>query len=124
MTQNMKIMVVDDSLTMRKIITNFLNLLGYKMVVEAENGTDAFAKLAAETPAFILADWNFPGTSGVNFIRDVRNDERYKNIPILMLTNRGMKSDMLAATKVNVNSFITKPFTAQILKEKIQQVLN
>lgn len=124
MKQDIKFLIVDDSISMRRIIINSLRILGYKCVVEAENGNDAYEKLASENPEFILADWNVSSLSGSKFIRTVRNHEKYKTIPILMLTSRGMENDILAATKVNVNAFITRPITPQILQNKINQILN
>jgi two-component system chemotaxis response regulator CheY len=124
MKQDIKFLIVDDSISMRKIIINSLKILGYESIVEAENGNDAFTKLTSENPEFILADWNVSSLSGSKFIRTVRNNEKFKTIPILMLTSRGMEQDILAATKVNVNSFIIRPITPQILQNKINQILN
>lgn len=120
----MKFLVVDDSMTMRRIILNTLKSLGYSEFVEAEDGKDAYGKLYAENPDFIITDWNMPNVSGLEFVKAVRGDNSYSNIPILMVTTRGMKQDILEALKAKVNSYVIKPFTPQIMKEKIDQVLN
>lgn len=123
MDKSMKILVVDDSMTMRRIIANTLKNIGFNTIVEAEDGKDAFAKLYAESPDFIITDWNMPNMNGLEFVRAVRSDEKYGNIPILMVTTRGMKQDILEALKARVNSYIIKPFTPQVMKEKIEQIL-
>ncbi len=124
MKKDMKILIVDDSMTMRRIIANTLKTLGYESFVEAEDGKDAFAKLYAESPDFIITDWNMPNMSGLEFVRAVRNDKNFSNIPILMVTTRGMKRDILEALKARVNSYIIKPFTPDIMKEKVEQILS
>ncbi|GAB4336166.1 MAG: response regulator [Calditrichia bacterium] len=123
MSNDLKFLVVDDSMTMRRIIVNTLKNLGYSNFVEAEDGKDAYAKLYAENPNFIITDWNMPNMTGLEFVKAVRQDETYANIPILMVTTRGMKQDILEALKAKVNSYIIKPFTPQTMKEKIQQIL-
>lgn len=123
MSNDLKFLVVDDSMTMRRIIVNTLKNLGYSQFVEAEDGKDAYAKLYAENPNFIITDWNMPNMTGLEFVKAVRQDETYANIPILMVTTRGMKQDILEALKAKVNSYIIKPFTPQTMKEKIQQIL-
>jgi len=119
----MKFLVVDDSITMRRILLNTLKTLGYKNFVEAGDGKDAFAMLYVENPDFIITDWNMPNMSGLDFVKAVRSDEKYSGIPILMVTTRGMKQDILEALKAKVNSYVIKPFTPQTVKEKIDQVL-
>lgn len=123
MSAKIKFLVVDDSMTMRRIIVNTLKNIGYDSVVEAEDGKDAFAKLYTESPDFIITDWNMPNMSGLEFVKAVRSDGKYGSTPILMVTTRGMKQDILEALKAKVNSYIIKPFTPQIMKEKINQVL-
>ncbi|MFZ0391210.1 MAG: response regulator [Calditrichia bacterium] len=120
----MKILVVDDSITMRRIILNTLRTLGFSKFVEAEDGKDAFAKMYTETPDFIITDWNMPNMSGLEFVKTVRTDEKFGSIPILMVTTRGMKQDILEALKAKVNSYIIKPFTPQTIKEKLDLMLS
>ena len=123
MSQDQKFLVVDDSMTMRRIIINTLKSLGYSRFVEAEDGKDAYAKLYTEDPSIIITDWNMPNLTGLDFVKAVRNDEKYGNIPILMVTTRGMKQDILDALKARVNSYMIKPFTQQTMREKLNQVL-
>ncbi len=120
----MKILVVDDSSTMRRIIVNTLNKLGYKDVVEAEHGLDALAKLK-ENPdvQLILTDWNMPEMDGLTFVQTLRKSKTFNKIPIIMITTMGAKEDIVKALKAGVNNYIVKPFTPQILKEKIAQTL-
>ncbi len=120
----MKILVVDDSSTMRRIIVNTLNKLGYKDVVEAEHGLDALAKLK-ENPdvGLILTDWNMPEMDGLTFVQTLRRSKTFNKIPIIMITTMGAKEDIVKALKAGVNNYIVKPFTPQILKEKIEQTL-
>ena len=117
----MKFLVVDDSPTMRRIVNNSLKGLGYTDVVEAEDGKDALAKI--EGIEFIITDWNMPNMTGLEFTRAVRGDDKYKNIPILMVTTRGVKEDIVEALQAKVNNYVVKPFTPTVLKEKIDQIL-
>ncbi len=120
----MKILVVDDSSTMRRIIVNTLHKLGYKDVIEAEHGLDALAKLK-ENPdvQLILTDWNMPEMDGLTFVLTLRKSKTFNKIPIIMITTMGAKEDIVKALKAGVNNYIVKPFTPQILKEKIEQTL-
>jgi len=120
-----KILAVDDSVTMRRIITNTLKRAGYADVVEAEDGVDALAKLQVEGDIdLILTDWNMPNMNGLEFVKMVRSDPRFSGIPIIMVTVRGVKEEVLEAMKAGVNNYIVKPFTPQVLKEKIEKVMN
>lgn len=118
----MKFLVVDDSITMRRIILNTLKTLGFGSFVEAGDGKEAYNKLQSENPDIIITDWNMPNMSGLEFVKAVRGDEKFGNIPILMVTTRGMKQDILEALKAKVNSYIIKPFTPQTIKEKLAQI--
>ncbi len=118
-----RFLVVDDSPTMRRIVINALKNIGYNDIVEAEDGKDALAKLYAEKIDFIITDWNMPNMTGLELTKAVRSDPNFANIPILMVTTRGMKQDVLEALQARVNNYIVKPFTPQILKEKIEQIL-
>lgn len=118
-----RFLVVDDSPTMRRIVINALKNIGYTEIVEAEDGKDALAKLYVEKIDFIITDWNMPNMNGLELTKSVRSDPNFANIPILMVTTRGMKEDVLEALQARVNNYIVKPFTPQILKEKIEQIL-
>ena len=118
-----RFLVVDDSPTMRRIVIYALKNIGYTDIVEAEDGKDALAKLYAERIDFIITDWNMPNMGGLELTKAVRSDPNFANIPILMVTTRAMKEDVLEALQARVNNYIVKPFTPQILKEKIEQIL-
>ena len=119
----MKFMVVDDSPTMRKIVVNALKRLGYNDIIEAEDGKDALAKLHIEQVDFIITDWNMPNMNGLEFTKTIRASQEFKDLPILMVTTRGMKEDVLDALQARVNNYVVKPFTPQVLKQKIEQIL-
>ena len=120
---NLKFLVVDDSLTMRRIVVNALKAQGYEQVIEAQDGKDAVAKLLSEGAGFVITDWNMPEMNGLELAKWVRSNEQFENTPILMITTRGNKDDVIEALKARVNNYIVKPFTPQGLKEKIEQVL-
>lgn len=118
-----KFLIVDDSLTMRRIVVNTLKTIGYDQVLEAADGKDALAKLLAEGADFVVTDWNMPEMNGLDLAKAIRANPQYENLPILMVTTRGNKDDVIEAMKVRVNNYIIKPFTPQGLKDKIDQVL-
>ncbi len=120
---DLKILAVDDSPTMRRIIINTLKRAGYGDVMEATDGKDALAKLKVEKFNFVITDWNMPEMDGLTFVMKMRSDAQYKDIPILMVTTRSVKDDIVEALKAGVNNYIVKPFTPDTLKQKIEQVL-
>ncbi len=117
----MKILTVDDSSTMRRIIKNTLNRLDYTDVVEAEHGVDALAKMAGVE--LVLTDWNMPEMDGLTFVKALRSNPQYNDIPIIMVTTEAAKKEILEAIKAGVTDYIVKPFTPDTLKEKIEKVL-
>jgi len=119
----MKFLVVDDSVTMRRIIVNSLQRIGYSETVEAGDGQEALNAFDASI-GFVITDWNMPNMSGLEFARAVRARADGKAVPILMVTTRSMREDILAAVDAGVNNYILKPFTPAVLKEKIDQVLS
>jgi two-component system chemotaxis response regulator CheY len=121
---DLKFLVVDDSVTMRRIVINSLKNLGYNNYVEAGDGKEALTKLGGDKSInFIITDWNMPVLSGLELVKAIRSDDNVSSIPILMVTTRGVKEDIIEALQARVNNYIVKPFTPQILKEKIDQVL-
>jgi two-component system chemotaxis response regulator CheY len=120
---SMKILIVDDSITIRRIISTALKTVGYSETVEAANGKEALAKLETGNVDFIITDWNMPEMNGLDFIKEVRSKPMYSSLPILMVTTRGTEHDVIEALQAKVNSYIVKPFTPQELKEKIQGIL-
>jgi two-component system, chemotaxis family, chemotaxis protein CheY len=120
---SMKILIVDDSITIRRIISTALKSVGYSDTVEASNGKEALAKLANGGIDFIITDWNMPEMNGLDFIKEVRANPESSAMPILMITTRGTEHDVIEALQAKVNSYIVKPFTPQELKEKIEGIL-
>lgn len=118
----MKFLVVDDSLTMRRIIINALQRIGYNDTVEANDGKDALEKFDGSI-GFVITDWNMPSMSGVEFARAIRANSVGASVPILMVTTRGAREDIVAAVEAGVNNYILKPFTPSVLKEKIDRLL-
>lgn len=120
---DLKILAVDDSPTMRRIIINTLKRAGFEDVIEASDGKDALAKMKVEKINFIITDWNMPEMDGLSFVTHLRSMAEYKTLPILMVTTRSVKDDIMLALKAGVNNYIVKPFTPETLKDKIEQVL-
>lgn len=120
----LKFLVVDDSVTMRRIVSNTLKNLAYDDFVEAADGKEALAKLQADpTINFVITDWNMPVMTGLELTKAIRSDDKFAKLPILMVTTRGVKEDIVEALQAKVNNYVIKPFTPQILKEKIDQIL-
>lgn len=120
----MKLLVVDDSPTMRRIMVQMLKKIGYSDTSEAENGQAALERLRAEGDfEILLTDWNMPIMTGMELTKAVRADARLAGMPILMVTTRNMKEDIVAAMKAGVNNYVTKPFDPKTIKEKIDKVL-
>lgn len=119
----MKFLVVDDSSTMRRIVSNALRDLGYTDIVDAADGVEGLAQLEAARPDFLVTDWNMPNKNGLELTQAVRAHPEFSELPILMITTRGMKEDVVAAMQARVNNYVVKPFTAQVLGEKIDAIL-
>jgi two-component system chemotaxis response regulator CheY len=117
----MKFLVVDDSATMRRIVINSLQRIGFSDIVEANDGVDALDKVRAVD--FIITDWNMPNMGGSEFTRAVRANTDTKDVPIIMVTARSARDDILLAMEAGVDSYVVKPFTPQVLREKIDAVL-
>lgn len=119
-----KILVVDDSSTMRRIIKNTLQRLGHEEVLEAEHGVEAWALLGQHPDVQVLVtDWNMPEMNGLELVKKVRAESKYADMPIIMVTTEGGKAEVITALKAGVNNYIVKPFTPQVLKEKLEDVL-
>jgi len=120
----MKILVVDDSSTMRRIIKNTLGRLGHKDLLEAEDGQVAWDVMQENADIDILVtDWNMPVMNGLELVQKVRAEEKYADLPIIMVTTEGGKTEVITALKAGVNNYIVKPFTPQVLQEKLEAVL-
>lgn len=121
---NMKILVVDDFATMRRIITNILAQLNYKNIVEADDGASAMDVLKTERVDLIISDWNMPRVTGLDLLKTVRADPYLSNIPFIMVTAEAQQDNIILAVRAKVNQYIVKPFTAEIMAEKIKKVFN
>ncbi len=118
----MKILIVDDFSTMRRIIKGLLHELGYNNVAEADDGNTALPMLKAESFDFLITDWNMPGMPGIDLLKAVRGDARLKGLPVLLVTAEAKREQIIEAAQAGVNGYIVKPFTANTLKEKIDKI--
>lgn len=118
------ILIVDDSPTMRRIIKNTLERLGHKDSVEAGNGKEALQQLKEHPINFVVTDWNMPEMNGLEFVTELRSTPEYEKLPVLMITTRGMKDDVLQAVQAGVNNYVVKPFTPETLEQKISKLLS
>ncbi len=117
----MKIMLVDDSRTIRNIEKNVLSQLGYTDILEAEDGIEALNQIASGMPDLFLVDWNMPNMDGLTLVKKIR--EQDKNVPIIMVTTEAEKTRVVEAIKAGVNNYVVKPFTTETLGGKIKQTL-
>ncbi|WP_372013770.1 chemotaxis response regulator CheY [Pseudoxanthomonas sp. 10H] len=122
MNKNMRILIVDDFSTMRRIVKNLLNDLGYSNTAEADDGHTALAALRAAPFDFVVTDWNMPGMTGIDLLRAIRADEKLKTLPVLMVTAEAKREQIIEAAQNGVNGYIIKPFTAQTLEEKLGKI--
>ncbi|AAO55498.1 chemotaxis response regulator CheY [Pseudomonas syringae pv. actinidiae] len=118
----MKILIVDDFSTMRRIIKNLLRDLGFTNTSEADDGLTALPMLQSGAFDFLVTDWNMPGMTGIDLLRQVRADDRLKSLPVLMVTAEAKREQIIEAAQAGVNGYVVKPFTAQALKEKIEKI--
>jgi len=123
MAYDHKIITVDDSSTMRRIIKNTLIKIGFSNILEAGNGIEALEVLAQNNVDLIITDWNMPEMDGLTFVKTLRSKDQYKEIPILMVTTEAAKEDILTALRSGVNNYVVKPFTPDILQEKVFKLL-
>ena len=119
----MRFLIVDDSSTMRRIIINTLNKLGYHECHEAGNGREGVDRLATTPVDMVITDWNMPEMSGIDFVRALRASDATRALPVLMVTTNAAQDDIVEALKAGVNNYVVKPFTPDTIKEKIQAAL-
>ncbi len=122
MNPNMKILIVDDFSTMRRIIKNLLRDLGFNNTFEADDGNTALPLLKGGNFDFLITDWNMPGMQGIDLLRAVRADPNLSSLPVLLVTAEARRDQIVLAAEAGVNGYIVKPFTAQTLKEKIEKI--
>ena len=121
--KKIKILVVDDFATMRKVIRNLLKQSGYENVAEAEDGVAAMSVLKSTKIDFVISDWNMPNMTGIELLKAVRSDNELSTMPFLMVTAESLKDNDVEAVKAGVSNYIVKPFTAEVLGEKIDKIL-
>ncbi len=119
---NMRVLIVDDFSTMRRIVRNILRQLGFTNVVEADDGTTAWEVLNREKIEFIVSDWNMPQMAGIDLLRKVRASEQFADIPFLMVTAEAQQENIIEAVQAKVSNYIVKPFTADTMKQKIDKI--
>lgn len=120
----MKILIVDDFSTMRRIIKNLLRDLGFNNTHEADDGTTALPMLQSGGYDFLVTDWNMPGMQGIDLLRAVRADENLGTLPVLLVTAESKKDQIVMAAEAGVNGYVVKPFTAATLEEKIKRIFD
>jgi two-component system, chemotaxis family, chemotaxis protein CheY len=119
---SMKILIVDDMVTMRRIVKNVLKQLGFSNIDEAENGQDGLQKLKSSKYDFVVSDWNMPVMTGIDMLRAIRADEQLKAIPVLMVTAEAQQKNLVEAVQAGVSNYIVKPFTAETMQEKLAKI--
>jgi len=124
MDLSMKVLVVDDFATMRRILRGVLKEIGFTKIVEADDGSTALAVLKKDKVDLIVSDWNMPEVTGLELLKAVRGDESMKNVPFLMVTAEGQKDSVVQAVQAGVDNYVVKPFTADTIKEKLEQIFH
>ncbi len=119
---NMRVLVVDDFSTMRRIIKNILRQIGFINVVEADDGTTAWDILNKDKIEFIISDWNMPQMTDIELLRKVRGSEEFADLPFLMVTAEAQQENIIEAVQAKVSNYIVKPFTADVMKQKIDKI--
>jgi two-component system chemotaxis response regulator CheY len=119
---SIKVLIVDDFATMRRIVKGVLKQLGFNNIIEAGDGDTALEELKKENIGLIVSDWNMPKMSGLDLLKAVRGNEKFKSIPFIMVTAEGQKESVIEAVKSGVSNYIVKPFTPETLNEKLQKI--
>ncbi len=120
--KNMPILVVDDFSTMRRIVKTCLRQLGFENITEAEDGKIALEKMELNEFKLVISDWNMPNMMGIDLLKSVRANEKYKNVPFVLVTAEGQKENVIEAAKAGVSNYVVKPFTADTLQTKLEAV--
>jgi two-component system chemotaxis response regulator CheY len=124
MNPDTKFLVVDDFASMRRIVRSVLKDLGFRNIAEADDGSTALPLLCDGAFDFLITDWNMPGMPGLDLLKAVRANDRLAKMPVLMLTAEAKREQILVAVQAGVTGYVIKPFTAEVLKEKLTQILN
>ena len=123
MDTSIKVLVVDDFATMRRILKNILKQIGFKNLVEADDGTTAWDVLEEQKIDLVLCDWNMPKMTGLELLKKVRANEKYAKVPFLMVTAEAQKQNVIEAVQAGVSNYVVKPFTAEAISEKLEKIL-
>lgn len=121
-SKDLRFLVIDDFATMRRIVRNLLQELGFSNIEEAEDGQDALTKLRASSFDFVISDWNMPNLDGLQLLIEIRKDSALKSLPVLMVTAEAKKENIIAAAQAGANGYVVKPFTAATLEEKLNKI--
>lgn len=122
--RSMKILIADDQASVRVILRNILIQLGFKNIIEANDGTTALGALRTQHVDFVITDWSMPKMNGLSLIKEIRGDKELKHIPVLMITAEALRPNIIAAIKAGANNYIVKPFYARTIAEKIQRIFD
>ncbi len=123
MDMSIKVLIVDDFATMRRILKNILKQLGFKNLVEADDGTAAWEILESQEINLIISDWNMPKMTGLELLKKVRASSNYSKIPFLMVTAEAQKQNVIEAVQAGVSNYVVKPFTAEAISDKLTKIL-
>ena len=123
MDTSIKVLIVDDFATMRRILKNILKQLGFKNLVEADDGTTAWDVLESQEIDLIISDWNMPKMTGLELLKKVRASTKYKTAPFLMVTAEAQKQNVIEAVQAGVSNYVVKPFTAEAISDKLTKIL-
>ena len=123
MDLSLKILIVDDFATMRKILSNILKEIGFTNISGAANGKSALEKLKTEKFDLVFCDWNMPGMLGIDLLKAIRADDKLKDLPFIMVTAEAMKDNIIQAVKAGVTGYIEKPFSAETVHQKLNKIL-
>ncbi len=118
----MRFLVIDDSMPMRRIVANVLARLGHTDVILAANGREAMKRIEGERIDFVITDWFMPEMSGLEFLRHIRNNPSTRDIPIVIITGNASSDDVAQAVRLRVNGYVLKPFTGELLRERIASI--
>ena len=123
MDTSIKVLIVDDFATMRRILKNILKQIGFKNILEADDGTTALEVLDKQAVDLIISDWNMPKMTGLELLKSVRASVQYKKTPFLMVTAEAQKQNVIEAVQAGVSNYVVKPFTAEAISEKLAKIL-
>ncbi|HKK89913.1 MAG TPA: chemotaxis response regulator CheY [Desulfobacteraceae bacterium] len=123
MDTSIKVLIVDDFATMRRILKNILKQIGFKNLLEADDGTTALEVLEKQSVDLVISDWNMPKMTGLELLKAVRAHERYAKVPFLMVTAEAQKQNVIEAVQAGVSNYVVKPFTAEAISEKLEKIL-